>query len=61
VKPRGATPTMVIGWPLMVIVELSTASLAPSRLVQYEWLRTVTKCPPMFLSSFSSKSRPSAG
>ena len=34
-KPRGATPTIVIDWPLTMIGWFSTAGLPPSRVVQY--------------------------
>ena len=33
-KPLGATPTIVIAWPLTMMVSFRTFEFAPSRVVQ---------------------------
>src|SRR5439155_21781112 len=41
-NPRGATPTMLIGWPLTIIVWFNTVGAAANRVCQYAWLSTTT-------------------
>ena len=60
-NPRGATPTMVIGWPLTIIVWFRTAGFSPNRFCQYAWSSTATWASPVTRSSLASSSRPSAG
>ena len=61
-KPRGATPTIVIDWPLTIerLVEDGRDSRRAASSSS-AWLSTATKWPPTFRSSFGSSSRPSAG
>ena len=54
----GATPTMVIGSPLIEMVRLSTDGSPAKRRIQKLWLSTATGWPPGVRSSSGVKVRP---
>ena len=60
-NPSGATPTIVIDWPLIVIFSPTTSGRPANPVCQYAWLKTTTCGSPGGRSSDGSSNRPAAG